>query len=160
MSGTREEKAETRRKLFLKKVKEGADDKKWERRGGDEEVMRVLWASEERERRIRERVLAETMGGIEEEEGIEEEMADEVAVREERELEALVGNWMAGSSQSDGYIGSSDVRNERREMDVETEHYGSDEEDYDQMFLEMMEDERRVATQQQQEGDHDMMDMS
>jgi hypothetical protein len=160
MSGTREEKAETRRKLFLKKVKEGADDKKWERRGGDEEVMRVLWASEERERRIRERVLAETMGGIEEEEGIEEEMADEVAVHEERELEALVGNWMAGSSQSDGYIGSSDARTERREMDIETEHYGSDEEDYDQVFLEMMEDERRVATQQQQEGDHDMMDMS
>lgn len=118
--------------------------------------MRVLWASEERERRIRERVLAETVGGIGVEEeldmGIEEEMADEVAVREERELEALVGDWMAESSQ-EGYIGSQDVGNRREE------HYGSDEEDYDQVFLEMMEDERRVASQRQEE-DHDMMDMS
>lgn len=119
--------------------------------------MRVLWASEERERRIRERVLADSLGGIEEETGIEEEMADEVAVREERELEALVGDWMAGSSQGEAFVGSQDVGNERRE-----EHYGSDEEDYDQVFLEIMEDERRVASQQQpqQEEDHDMMDMS
>lgn len=128
--------------------------------------MRVLWASEERERRIRERVLAEAVGGIEEEIDLGiEEMDDEVevAVREERELEALVGDWMRGSSQeSGGYVGSQDVGSERREMDMETEHYGSDEEDYEQVFLEMMEDERRVASQQQQhsEEDHDMMDMS
>lgn len=47
---------ETRRKLFLKKVREGAEEKRWRDRGGDEEIMRVLWFGEERERRRREEV--------------------------------------------------------------------------------------------------------
>lgn len=34
----REEARESRRKLFLKNVRERADDKAWERRGGDQEV--------------------------------------------------------------------------------------------------------------------------
>jgi len=37
----REEARESRRKLFLKNVRERADDKAWERRGGDQEVSFV-----------------------------------------------------------------------------------------------------------------------
>jgi hypothetical protein len=50
---------ETRRKLFLKRVRDSAEEKRWKDRGGDDEIMRVLWISEERERRIRDEVALE-----------------------------------------------------------------------------------------------------
>jgi hypothetical protein len=127
------EKAETRRKLFLKKVKEGAEEKRWQSRGGDEEVMRVLWASEEKERRMRERILAD-MSKVEEEVelDLDEEMVEEV------------------------------VRNEREEVDALVEGFGSDEEgeDWDAVFREMLVQESQQQGIQGQQEDHDMMDMS
>jgi hypothetical protein len=36
--GDNDSERETRRKLFLKRVREDAEEKKWERRGGDDEV--------------------------------------------------------------------------------------------------------------------------
>lgn len=56
---------ETRRKLFLKKVKEDRDEERWQRRMGDgdeEELMRVLWLEEERSRLERKGREAEWMG--------------------------------------------------------------------------------------------------
>ncbi|KAI1341358.1 hypothetical protein F5Y15DRAFT_354251 [Xylariaceae sp. FL0016] len=34
----------TRRKLFLNNVRQRSDDKKWERRGGDQEALKLEWA--------------------------------------------------------------------------------------------------------------------
>jgi len=132
-----EAKAETRRKLFLKKVKEGAEEKRWQARGGDEEVMRVLWASEEKERRMRERILAESSGG-----GIEEDADVEVEVDLDEEMVEEV------------------ARNEKEEVDVLVEGYGRDEEDWDAVFREMLVQESQQQLAQVQHEDHDMMDMS
>ncbi|KAH7025795.1 uncharacterized protein B0I36DRAFT_351759 [Microdochium trichocladiopsis] len=41
---SRENAQDSRRKLFLKNVRQRADDKSWERRGGDQEVLRLEWA--------------------------------------------------------------------------------------------------------------------
>ncbi|KXJ87691.1 hypothetical protein Micbo1qcDRAFT_207888 [Microdochium bolleyi] len=41
---SRETAQDSRRKLFLKNVRQRADDKSWERRGGDQEVLRLEWA--------------------------------------------------------------------------------------------------------------------
>lgn len=35
---------ETRRKLFLKRVREDSEDKRWDKKGGDDEVGRVAWS--------------------------------------------------------------------------------------------------------------------
>jgi hypothetical protein len=51
MSGwTGDDGRETRRKLFLKRVREGGEEKRWRDRGGDEEIMRCLWVAEKRRR--------------------------------------------------------------------------------------------------------------
>lgn len=56
--------------MFLKRVRQSSEDKRWEMRGGDEEMMRALWVSEERRRRERIRMEAEaedsTLGALEE----------------------------------------------------------------------------------------------
>ena len=41
---------ETRRKLFLKKVREDSEDRRWAARGGDDEMMRTIWIAEQRRR--------------------------------------------------------------------------------------------------------------
>ena len=47
---------ETRRKLFLRKVREDSEDKRWANRGGEDEMMRTIWVQEERKRiEMRER---------------------------------------------------------------------------------------------------------
>lgn len=55
---------ETRRKLFLKKIKEDRDEERWQKRmenGGEEEVLRVLWVEEERARLERRRREADSV---------------------------------------------------------------------------------------------------
>ncbi|KAJ1326291.1 hypothetical protein MN608_07738 [Microdochium nivale] len=48
---TRETAQDSRRKLFLKNVRQRADDRSWERRGGDQEVLRLEWAVLDKKRR-------------------------------------------------------------------------------------------------------------
>ncbi|KAM7203768.1 hypothetical protein V8F33_002083 [Rhypophila sp. PSN 637] len=47
----REDKQETRRRLFLQNVRQRQDDKKWERRGGENELLKLEWARWNREYR-------------------------------------------------------------------------------------------------------------
>ncbi|KAL1865729.1 hypothetical protein Daus18300_007105 [Diaporthe australafricana] len=45
VSQKREAAQESRRKLFLKNVRQRADDSKWERRGGEQELLKLEWFS-------------------------------------------------------------------------------------------------------------------
>ncbi|KAM0141236.1 hypothetical protein ACHAO1_002015 [Botrytis cinerea] len=45
---------ETRRKLFLRRVREDSEDKRWKARGGDDEMMRTIWIAEQRRRAERQ----------------------------------------------------------------------------------------------------------
>lgn len=58
--GNADEGRETRRKLFLKGVREKSEEKKWRDRGGDDEIMRCIWVAEQR--RLDERRRKEIMG--------------------------------------------------------------------------------------------------
>lgn len=44
----------------MKKVREDSEDKRWKARGGDDEMMRSIWISEQRRREERQR--REAMG--------------------------------------------------------------------------------------------------
>ncbi|PBP21738.1 hypothetical protein BUE80_DR007574 [Diplocarpon rosae] len=180
--GNGDEGRETRRKLFLKRVREGSEEKKWKDRGGDEEIMRCLWIAEERrrgERRQREAMGIE--GPPEEDEeperskDLDELMAEEVAMSEERELEALLGS-MKYEDQDDSY--RSTLSNDTNMRSGDTIHdtstslqyqqsletsYGSDEEEYDNIFMDVIEGESQMSIQQHPSryaNDQDMMDMS
>jgi len=150
-----EEGRETRRKLFLKKVKEGSEEKRWQKRGGDDEMMRTIFMLEQRretERRRREAAMEE-MSGFEELEIQDEVEVDFDAVRrEEEELEVL-------------------MREREHEMDLAGDRetlYGSDDEDYDDLFMDVIKEEMRASghhqSQDEPEGvadaEADLMDMS
>ncbi|KFY63843.1 hypothetical protein V496_03629 [Pseudogymnoascus sp. VKM F-4515 (FW-2607)] len=164
---------ETRRKLFLRRVRQDSEDKRWEKRGGDDEIMRTIWIAEQKRRDERRARDAQAWAGIEEEEedldeaqlaeignvnpSKDEEMVDEVAQQEDAEMEAMLSmldaeSWDPPPSQ-------------RNRQDDNNTTYGSDDDEYDQLFMEIGFDETggnlsSPPVQSAQEPDQDMMDMS
>lgn len=181
MNRNADEGREARRKLFLKRVREGSEEKKWRDRNsglveGEDKVLRAIWLAEERRRedarRIEESVLGVGIGEEEEEivgEGdlrADEVMADEVAMKEEQELEALLGSLNQEDEMEvllwEDQASAKRTRNQR----AQETPYGSDDEEYDHIFMDVIEEENRTASQQHQQmpgyldTDHEMMDMS
>ncbi|KAI7186057.1 hypothetical protein KC363_g6791 [Hortaea werneckii] len=173
---------EKRRHMFLRKVKEGREDKRWESRG--EDIMRLDFMQRQRAWEAELAREAPTISSDppepeEEEEGFElptssnamqisqtsepprEDEADEIAQQEEEELEALL-EYMPG--QHPGQIPSQ--RNE-----THYEHLWSDDDDYDALFSELAESdgamhdyphgqENAAPMRAQQQDDDMMMDLS
>ncbi|RFU25327.1 hypothetical protein B7463_g11023, partial [Scytalidium lignicola] len=160
---------ETRRKLFLKKVRSNSEDKRWAMRGGDDEMMRTIWIAEQRrlaEKQVREAMAVpcereeeeiEILDAPSDKRALDEIMADEVARKEEEELEAL----LSLMDESDMIDPIPNHQNRQLSSDIT---YGSDDEDYDSIFRDVIQDEyiRTSGTQRLEHvaTDNDMMDMS
>ncbi|TAQ91434.1 hypothetical protein B7494_g214 [Chlorociboria aeruginascens] len=155
---------ETRRQLFLKRVREDSDEKRWRARGGDDEIMRTIWMAEQRRRE--ERQAREAMGvpGLDaemEELSLDEVMVDEVAQKEEEELEAILmaiderALRSSGQSASDESIPADEEMDDLlwssqvdpRNQSPPESRYGSDEEDYDLIFMDVIQEENSRSTQ-------------
>lgn len=175
----------------MKRVRETAEEKRWRDRGvggeGEEEVMRCIWMQEERKREEGRR--REAMGvqvdeevGVGEGEGeedisasLDEMMADEVARDEEREVEEYLERIPdARTNQGSEFQGLVFGEERRREEGTSTETlYGSDDE-YDEIFMDVIEEEQRNSSSEMHErrellsrqptpayvDDGEMMDMS
>ncbi|TGO15244.1 hypothetical protein BTUL_0042g00140 [Botrytis tulipae] len=200
---------ETRRKLFLRRVREDSEDKRWKARGGDDEMMRTIWIAEQRRRAERQARDAQGWAvDVDEQDmqldygagnlSLDEVMAEEVARNEEEELEALLSSMTEAErrqtldeayenvSTLDEEIGPIDdkeaaawARGEFQHlsnqhnmtvMDVERHvnssspdtHFGSDDGDYDAIFMDVIQQESYISYQDNQSmdvsGDHEMMD--
>ncbi|KFY43520.1 hypothetical protein V494_01958 [Pseudogymnoascus sp. VKM F-4513 (FW-928)] len=160
---------ETRRKLFLRRVRQDSEDKRWEKRGGDDEMMRTIWIAEQKRREEKRAREAQAWAGIEEEDlneaqlaevgnvnpSQDEEMVDEVAQQEDAEMEAMLSmldseSWDPPPNQSNEHYDNTP--------------YGSDDDEYDQLFMEIGFDEQAgnlssPPVQHGQEADQEMMDM-
>ena len=95
-------------------------------------------------------------------------MADDVAMEEEAELEALIGQLSQEGVQS-GHENEMDSLLFERNTSYQhaPQHlprldtpYGSDDEEYDHIFMDVIEEENRTASQQPSSEDQEMMDMS
>ena len=171
MNRNADEGREARRKLFLKKVREGSEEKRWRDRNsgmseGEDEVLRAIWVAEER-RREEERRWEASVLGVEGEEEIDGELEDEVmveevAMKEEEELEALLGSLSQDVGMEEMLWGNYTMLGQQ----AQDTPYGSDDEEYDHIFMDVIEEENRTASQQQQQvpgyldTDSEMMDMS
>ncbi|KFY05115.1 hypothetical protein O988_00246 [Pseudogymnoascus sp. VKM F-3808] len=161
---------ETRRKLFLRRVRQDSEDKRWEKRGGDDEIMRTIWIAEQKRREEKRARDAQAWAGIEEEEEDlddsqlreagkvnprqDEEMADEVAQQEDAEMEAMLSMLDAESWDP--------PPNQGNQHDDNNTPYGSDDDEYDQLFMEIGFDGAagNLSSPPVQSADQDMMDMS
>ncbi len=149
---------ETRRKLFLKNVRVKSEDKRWEKMGGDDEILRTLYVADRhraQSRSLREAVpYQEITEELEELEGMhrdeerqswtrkmerdrEEEMAEEVAKQEEAEVQAYLK--MMESEQDEGRRrqneADSPVLGRQAQMVGDEDEYGDAE--YDAIFADV-----------------------
>ncbi|KAH8201944.1 hypothetical protein TruAng_003936 [Truncatella angustata] len=108
----RESASEGRRKLFLKNVRQRQDDKAWERRGGDQEVLKLEWSALDRRRRQQKDTDIDGLVFEQDLEDIPEyptaqqpapdeddTMVDSHAMEEEAELDAMLSAYEAHSPQ-------------------------------------------------------------
>jgi hypothetical protein len=160
-------------------VRDSAANKRY---GGDDEMMRRIWAAEEKRLEEEKRREAASVGvgledflEFEDDEspavlGSQDEMLVEEVARDELEWEAFLE--MLEDQRQQQQPGQ-----EPRQQHPQGETpYGSDDEDYDSIFMDVILEESRTASQQQQEQqqeqhqheglgqehatDMDMMDMS
>ncbi|KAI5927156.1 hypothetical protein F4810DRAFT_723496 [Camillea tinctor] len=141
---TKENAQESRRKLFLKNVRQRADDKNWKRRGGDQEALKLEWAAFNRQ--WRKQKDADIDGFVFEDElndipqlprqdtpdDDDDMMVDTIAQDEEQEMDAMISMFEADS------FSHQPPRPESPFL--------SDDDDYDSLFSDLL------SQQQQQDS--------
>ncbi|KAK4992441.1 hypothetical protein LTR50_001200 [Elasticomyces elasticus] len=173
-----------RRDLFLKKVQEGREDRRWDARG--DQILRLDYVSQQRRWEAEQARSAPTLSAWPPEEDDDQNISvsnvqpsqwlanstthsrrltsdeeiDAVVRREDEELQALLS--MMETEDSRDHDDST--------QDGPREEYGSDEEDYDSIFMDVICDERELeygtgtrqdpACIRQQSQDPDAMDMT
>ncbi|KAJ4357652.1 uncharacterized protein N0V89_002228 [Didymosphaeria variabile] len=138
---TRDAATKRRRDMFFKRVQKGRDDKKWDARS--DQIQRLDHISEQKRWEAEKARQAPQIHDDLIEEDIEEftsslpeqelEEVDYVLAQEEREMQELVASM-------------------EEEQDA-SQHYGSDDEDYDQLFIEYT-SASALHQQQQQQSHH------
>ncbi|KAL9073196.1 MAG: hypothetical protein Q9161_003028 [Pseudevernia consocians] len=126
------EEKERRQQVFLKKVRQVSDDKKWESRS--EQILRKDFLSRQKEWELDQaRSAPEAPQALDDDEReaesrplAEVEMVDRILSQETQEFEALVSSMQNTANQAD-----------HRQQKTISE-YGSDEEEYDELFMEVM----------------------
>ncbi|KAI1140213.1 hypothetical protein F5Y05DRAFT_411275 [Hypoxylon sp. FL0543] len=140
---SRENAQESRRNLFLRNVRKRADDKNWDRRGGDQEALKLEWSMLERQRLQQKNTDLDGMVFEDEIEDFvelqretqpqdpDDIMVDAIAQEEEEELNAMLSTYEAQSSQRPVGPASPAI---------------SDDEDYDSIFMDFL-SQQQVSSQ-------------
>lgn len=81
---------------------------------------------------------------------------DEVLQFEDQELDAMLQMMEAAKTQLESRYQSSQMDS----ISITDTPYGSDDEDYDGLFMDVIKEEGRGRQQVQHDGDEEMMDMS
>ncbi|GAP91171.2 hypothetical protein SAMD00023353_5300720 [Rosellinia necatrix] len=132
---SREQAQEGRRTMFLKNVRQRADDRRWEQRGGDQEALKLEWHVLNRQRKQEKDMDLDGMVFDDELEQIPEHpheipeeaddmMVDSIAREEEAELDAMLS-----------FLNTSPSSRESRRPDTPSL---SDDEDYDALFMDIL----------------------
>ncbi|KAK3996733.1 hypothetical protein QBC44DRAFT_377491 [Cladorrhinum sp. PSN332] len=143
-SKKRDEVRDTKRRLFLANVRQRQEDKKWERRGGEDEALKMEFYRLDRERK--ERMFQQLVVEPEEEELFEDtmmeggeddaKMVDLLEEQEREEVDALLELEMERARQEARVGGEFGVREEEDD----------DGDDYDGLFMEMISSQQGTAT--------------
>ncbi|KAK4451860.1 hypothetical protein QBC34DRAFT_399745 [Podospora aff. communis PSN243] len=137
----REDAQEGRRRLFLQNVRQRQEDQKWEKRGGEEQLLKLEWSRLNRELLQAKESDIEGFVRIED---IENEipveqpedidmMLDALEQEEQAELEALLASLPSEGSEQTQTSGSR----------PDSMHF-SDDEDYDSLFMELISEQENV----------------
>ncbi|KAI9798321.1 MAG: hypothetical protein M1833_004893 [Piccolia ochrophora] len=166
-----------RREQFLARVRQGRDDRRVAARGGEDEMSRTVDTAEQQRWEAARRNEASNLPDTPEEDGEDAEITlqndgvadadvlDRVIALEAHDLEALVATFSSGADAA-----SQDMTDReptapqeasRARMDLVSSTYGSEDEDYDALFMELLKDDIDFGdVVAEDQGSAEAMDMS
>ncbi|KAK3685764.1 hypothetical protein B0T22DRAFT_229156 [Podospora appendiculata] len=147
----REDVQDGRRRLFLNNVRQRADEKKWERRGGENELLKLEWQRLNRE--LRSAKNSDLEGVV-----MEEEIEDEPQLHALRQELAGVDRDMDMDVDADAMMVDAIEQQEQAEIDAlllsipldttssqarpDSPQHFSDDDDYDSIFMDLLSSQR------------------
>ncbi|KAI9751727.1 MAG: hypothetical protein M4579_005946 [Chaenotheca gracillima] len=141
-----------RRESFLKRVKEGGDERRWQARGGEDELMRTIYLSEQRQwREAQERIAQGVESGMlderlrDEEEWAETTQNEMNATDSSQQVEALL---LQEQQELEELAASMDAHQMQSGEPMSESNYGSDDDEYDSLFLDVVSREGAVEKSQ------------
>ncbi|CAN9272780.1 unnamed protein product [Alternaria alternata] len=157
---TRDATTKRRRDMFFKRVQNNRDDKKWESRG--EQIQQLDFVAERKRWEAQKARQAP-----QENDDIIEYMLDDAELPElpsyapQQDPEMTEADYVAAQEE---YELEQLIASMEQESDARSQHYGSDDDDYDAIFMECAtagHDQNQQQPQQAQDafGGEDMMDM-
>ncbi|KAL2178089.1 uncharacterized protein P884DRAFT_299345 [Thermothelomyces heterothallicus CBS 202.75] len=138
----REDAQESRRRLFFQNVRQRQEDKRWEMRGGEDELLKLEWLRLQRERaQAREAEVAQYLGTLDADLAAQEE--EEIRMQEKharQDLDALMADAVA--QQEEAEIEALLSALEGQEESSQSPAQFSDDEDYDGLFMDLIQQEQ------------------
>ncbi|KAF1960168.1 hypothetical protein CC80DRAFT_438751 [Byssothecium circinans] len=162
---SRDAAAQKRRDMFFRKVQKGRDDKKWDARG--EQIQRLDYISEHKRWEAEKARQAPEVGEeiVDDEEGLPiaaSSFMGSSAPQQQPEQEVAEAEYMI--EQEEWELQQLIASMEEQERDNVSQHYGSDDEDYNSIFMECASEDVQGLSQASQADigmdDVDEMDMS
>ncbi|KAK0651577.1 hypothetical protein B0T16DRAFT_489571 [Cercophora newfieldiana] len=132
----REDAQEGRRRLFLQNVRQRQEDQKWEKRGGDNELLKLEWWRLNRE--LRQAKESDIEGFVR-----VEDIEDEHPIDQQAELETDFDSMMLDAMEQEeqaeleALLESLPSETQTSPSRPESMHF-SDDEDYDSLFMELL----------------------
>ncbi|KAG8169129.1 hypothetical protein KVR01_001878 [Diaporthe batatas] len=142
VSQKREAAQESRRKLFLKNVRQRAEDQRWERRGGEQELLKLEWISLNKD--LQQAKNADLDGHV-----FESDIEEASRLREEEEAAAAASGSSAAAPW--GQAGQSNANVDQMMVDTLEREQRAEIEEYEAMVAAM----QNGAPDGHQWGEHD-----
>lgn len=127
VSQKREAAQESRRKLFLKNVRQRADDSRWERRGGEQELLKLEWFSLNKD--LRQAKNADLDGLV-----FESDIEEAARLREEEEAAAAAAAASSSAAVPWGTAGLSNPDADEMMVDTLEREQRAEVEEYEAMM--------------------------
>ncbi|KAK7940871.1 uncharacterized protein PG986_013258 [Apiospora aurea] len=148
---SRENAQESRRSLFLKNVRQRQDDRQWERRGGDQEVLKLEWSLLDRRRRQQKE---SDLDGFVFDDEIDEDIPRDPAAMvntpgvdiDDMMLDAMEQDEDAMLSMYEAEALSTQPQQQQNQQGAPTRPdsaFVSDDEDYDNIFMDLLSDRQQ-----------------
>ncbi|KAK0727041.1 hypothetical protein B0T26DRAFT_737864 [Lasiosphaeria miniovina] len=141
----REEAQDSRRRLFLQNVRQRADEHKWERRGGEDELLKLEWVRLNRE--LRQAKHSDTACMVSEGE-IEDEPAQQLQPHLQNnnqnpaidDVDALMVNAIEQQEEAElnALLSSLPDESPNRQSRPWSPHFFLDDDDYDGLFMDFL----------------------
>ncbi|KAI0440452.1 hypothetical protein F4803DRAFT_563824 [Xylaria telfairii] len=132
---SRENAQESRRTLFLNNVRQRADDRKWEQRGGDQETLKLEWNVLNRQRKQEKDMDLDGIVYHDELDDIPENVFEAQAETDDMMVDAIAREEEA---ELDAMLSLLDTSSSSQTLEQPSTLSLSDDEDYDSLFMDIL----------------------